>query len=1260
MSTFIIRVATASALLLRMAAAADMSETNKDNDKALASQGITLIKFVSALATSLIVFGIQAGLFLLLRNKLARIFKPKTYLVPERERTEPPPDSPWGLISALMRFKDREIMKKCGLDAYFFLRYLQTLLIVFIPMALVIIPILVPINYHGGRSQNFDNNTKSNQANITGFDTLAWGNVSPKKTHRYWAHLVLAIGVILWVCGVFFAEMKVFVKIRQDWLTTAEHRLRASATTVLVSAIPEKWLTEEALLGLFDVFPGGIRNIWLTRDFTALLEKIEKRDKIHKQLEEAQTELIRAAKKSQLKKRDAEEKKARKQSKLKAPTKEQRAERQKEEDAAAKLQAEFGGGDSSGDTHEVPHSIQDGLAESHQFEGGHGEGPHKPGLGGNPLDVIGTGFSKIGQGLGKGIGAVGKTGQGIWGGAKNVVDQVDSQIETTNGFVSIAPTEANMSSRPPTRASAARRIQVPDEGEHLRPDTRGSNSPRSPLGRISHSHNGSIASQNAAYKESIELKPLQNNTVRKAGSNLDDMYDNERARWFEFWKPPAGGFASPIPQGYESLPSKQNQKSTWQKVKAHIPFLGGDDKEPFEYPKAYNEDYEEEKEGEAAEWEKWLRKKDRPTHRLAKFEWTPDFLPTLPLINKKVDTIYWCRGELARLNLEIETDQQNPEQFPLMRSAFIQFNHQVAAHMACQSVIHHIPRHMAPRVVEISPNDVIWENMAITWWAAWLRTGIVFLIVAGMVILWAIPVSLTSSISQVTTLIDDFPWLSFLEKNETIFRAVDAVTGVLPALLLALLLWLVPVIMELLAHYQGAKTGAQKSESIQTYYFVFLFFQVFLVVSFASGTLGILTEITNNPANVPDLLAKNLPGVSNYFFSYMILQALSTSSGTLLQIGALINWYIIARIFSSTARSKWETNTTLPKVKWGSYFPVYTNFACIALVYSVIAPVISIFAIITFALLWVANRYSMIYVNRLALDTGGVLYPRAINQTFTGLYVMEICLIGLFFLVRDEEFNVACLPQAIIMIVCTFLTVLYQFLLNSSFGPMFRYLPITFEDEAVLRDDAFQRAQERRLGLLDEDDEDQMYDKEGLEPRRHRTVDSVATTTDGADEKSPRGNKLTNSGAARGLKHAGSLAVRGGKVLKNQTYGRAERGVVSAAKYREQRRKKDLEAQRAIGEALYGGFHDEIEDLTPEERDTLVRRAFTHSALRARRPTVWIPHDDIGVSEDEIKRTREFSEYIWISNEGTALDSKVRVVYGRPPPDFSELDLINL
>lgn len=1239
--------------------------TSANDGTAQMSKGISLQAFVTALSTSLVVFGVQMGLFLLLRTKLARIFKPKTYLVPERERTDPPPDSPWGLVHALLRFRDREIIKKCGLDSYFFLRYLQTLLVIFIPMALVIIPILVPINFIGGVNDEFTGNgtdpvtgRKSNNT-PTGLDTLAWGNVSPANTGRYWAHLILAVLVVLWVCGVFFAELRVFVKIRQDWLTTAEHRLRASATTVLVNAIPEKWLTEEALRGLFDVFPGGIRNIWLTRDFTELLEKIHKRDAIHKQLEEAETELIRMAKRKQLKKRAADEHKARKASKTKKPTKEELLQRQQEEDAAAKVRAESGAGISSGDHHEVPHNLHDGVEESRHL-GEHGE-HGQYGHGRTDSSILGNGFSKIAHGLGKGVDVVEKTGLGIIGGAKSVAGRVDNELETTGGFVAIQPS-ANQPSRPASRASEGRHVQLPDEKDIPRPSTQGSGQARSvgyvptnsTTGGMNHSRNVSAVSQDTMLrKETIELRTLAN-TTRKP-SNLEEMYNNEEVGWYEFWKPPPGGFASPVPQGADHHDLSES-KPLMEKLKAAIPFLGEDKVEPVEYPKAFNEEFDESEDANA-EWAKWLKRSDRPTHRLANFEWTPGWLPGLPLLNKKVDTIYWCRQELARLNLEIETDQNNPERFPLMRSAFIQFNHQVAAHMACQCVIHHLPRHMAPRMVEISPNDVIWDNMAISWWAEWARTAAVYVIVAGMVILWAIPITLTSSISNIDELVKVFPWLKPLQANKTIFDAITALAGVLPTILLAILLWLVPVIMDFLARFKGAKTGAQKTEAVQMFYFIFLFVQLTLVVSISSGVYHVLNELSQNPTDIAGILAENLPSAANYFFSYMILQALSTSSGTLLQIGALIKWYIIAKFTNNTPRNKWETNTDLPNIKWGSYFPVYTNFACISLIYSVVAPVISIFAIITFSLLWAANRYSMLYVNRFTIDTGGVLYPRAINQAFTGLYVMEVCLVGLFFLVRDEQNNVATSTQAVIMIIVTILTGLYQILLNRSFGSMFRYLPITFEDEAVLRDEAFQRAQDRRLGLLEDDEQSVAYDKEEGAPSYYPA--SAPTSSDGTGSKA-HASKLASFAPVKGLATAGTWAVRGTKAVKNQTYGRAEQGMKNAAKYRGNRRKKDLEAQRAIGKALYGGFHDEIEDLTPEERDTLVRRAFMHYALRARRPTVWIPQDDIGVSDDEIKRTREFSENIWISNEGTALDSKVRVLYGRPPPDFSEVDLINL
>ncbi|KAK3353051.1 hypothetical protein B0T25DRAFT_200249 [Lasiosphaeria hispida] len=1222
--------------------------------------GISLVAFVTALAASLIVFGVQMGFFLLLRNKLARIFKPKTYLVPERERTDPPPASPWNLVFALMKFEDREIIKKCGLDAYFFLRYLQTLLVIFVPIAFVVIPILVPLNYVGGLGRSFVNTTTDEVKSKvpSGLDTLAWGNIAPKYQTRRWAHLVLALLVIAWVCGVFFAELRVYVKVRQDYLTSAEHRLRASANTVLVSSIPEKWLSEEALRGLFDVFPGGIRNVWLTRDFTKLLDKIHKRDAIHQQLESAESDLIREAKRRQLKQKADDDKKRRAAEEKKAESKTEKAEREKHEDEEAMRRAEGPGGLSVGHHEEVPHDVGAAVDEVNDrfdetdltdVQEGEVEETGGPGSSVGVGAKVGEGILKIGQGLGmgfkKGVAAVG-------GGAKNLTKGVDEELERTGGFDFINQNSQSTPAPPARGLDRPRRVQVLDDSEKPKTSFASETPLHSPQSH--HAHTPSAASQYSEYKKEKAQDPRSyGNTTRKA-SNLDEMLVTKKTRWFQFWKPPTGSYASPIPQGTEDdeYPWNNKEKKPFlQKVKS---VFVGDEEEKVEYPSAYTLDYDQQLE-EHAEWEKWLKPKDRPHHRLPIFTWTPSFLPAIQGINKKVDTIYWCRAELARLNLEIEEDQQQPERYPIMNSAFIQFNNQVSAHMACQSVTHHVPKHMAPRMVEISPNDVIWDNMAIKWWDEWARCAVVFGFVVGMIILWAFPVAWTASLAQIGDLIKKYSWLSFLQTNATVYSAVKAVAGILPAIVLAILLALVPLILDFLAGFQGSKTGAQKSEVVQVYYFIFLFVQVFLVVSIATGTIQTIANLSNDITSTPNLLAENLPKAANYFFTYMLLQALSTSSGTLLQIGTLFVWYILARILDNTARAKWHRNTQLPNVTWGSFFPVYTNFACIALIYSIVAPLISIFAIITFSLLWVANRYNMLYVTRFRSDTGGVLYPRAINQTFTGLYVMELCLIGLFFLAEDEEGVNVCFPQAIIMIVALILTALYQFLLNSAFGPLLRYLPITFEDEAVLRDEAFQRAQDRRLGFIPDDDE-----STALMSNQDGTAEGDIELHQMRRGKGETGSRLGRLNPVKGIVHAGNWAARGGKKVRTATLGKAEDNLRTATLYRKQRRQKDLEAQRAIGDALYGGYHDEIEDLTPEERDALVRKAFQHYAMRARRPTVWIPRDDLGVSDDEIIKTRDFSEHIWISNEGTALDSKVRVVYGRNPPDFSEVDIINL
>ena len=691
-----------------------------------------------------------------------------------------------------------------------------------------------------------------------------------------------------------------------------------------------------------------------------------------------------------------------------------------------------------------------------------------------------------------------------------------------------------------------------------------------------------------------------------------------------------------------------------------------------EYPLAYDPAYKDfDSYGEPV-WKKYLNEKDRPSHRLPLFKFS--WMPALPLIGKKVDTIHYCRKEIARLNVEIEHDQSEPEKFPLMNSAFIQFNNQVAAHMACQSLNHHIPQQMGPRYLEVNPNDVIWENMRIKWWERYMRIALVTCAVAGLIIGWATPVAFVGAISQVSYLSETVPFLKFI--NGFPSWILGLISGILPPLGLAILMALLPIILRTLARLQGMHTGMTIELAVQGMYFGFLFVQVFLVVSISSGMGPVLDALSKNPTAAAAILAENLPKASNFFFSYLLLQAFAQSGGALMQIGSLIVYYIMAPVFDSTARQKWQRQVALPEMKWGTFFPIYTNLACIGLVYSVISPLILIFNIFTFGLFWIVYRYNLLFVTNFKFDTGGLLFPRAINQLFTGLYIMEVCLIGLFFLVQNEKGEVACFPQAIIMIVVAALTFLYQRTLNKSFGPLLTYLPITLEDDAAERDRLFatENDERRRLALVEGE-----HEGEDVNQLLERRENLERAADNHAEKVELREIEAKKQAKKAGLQPIQRTANKDFWSASDATHSRSKKSIDFKGLNQKFNpfnqlpvfKSKDLEAQEAekvanlrranrAEFALFDDIPDEIEDLSPEERDRLVARAFQHEALRAKRPVIWIPRDDLGISDDEIYRTRNFSKHIWVSNEYAGLDDKVRVVYRRSPPDFDARDLVEL
>lgn len=1328
--------------LLRFAFQRRDFESALDNGSGSAlSASVTGGTLLAAVASAFLSFGIQFALFLVLRWRLTRIYRPKTYMVSEAERVPVPSSGPYQWVIPVFTMSNSTVINKCGLDAYFFLRYLRMLLKIFVPMAVVILPILLPINSTSGPPPD--------PKKAQGLNYLGWQNIGLAHQSRLWAHLILAICVILWVCFVIYQELRGYIRIRQAYLTSPQHRIRASATTVLVRGIPRKWLSVEALESLYDVFPGGIRNIWINRDFDELLNKVDLRNKVAKKLESAETSLIRLCNK---KHRKAEAEKAKKEGKKMSKQEKKDDEDRQNEDARRVAE---GPGQSSGDPNGDKISAPGSGSDS-------GNSPR------NPIRLVGQGIGALGQGLS----TFGQKSKGVAG---NVTDGVTTGVLRTNAAINIAnrgigfvsEDEADLQhQREATRAERLlQELHGPDLDDTADPHTGLQLGPRRGTFKDSQHDSDAVLPTNNNLERSAQGSLSENRVsaqqfdgsfdeLQPQRTNAEESKDEDQSQGGVIGlltrtativtskiKEPAIAFPSPQPrlEGAEEYPLGEVRPTRTNTVNTQDTRMASSkwaeavntvlmrkstqaQEEKPDYQNALNEDYDDDKDGEA-EWMKYIKAKDRDTIRLPLAGW----MPALPFVGKKVDKIYHLRRELARLNAEIEFDQEDADRFPLMNSAFIQFNHQVAAHMACQSVSHHIPHTMAPRIVEIAPNQVIWSNMSIKWWESYIRMFIAVAFSIALIVLYAIPVSFTGALSQVSSLAAKYHWLAWLAKLPKV--AISVIQGVLPPLLLNILLSLVPVIFRLLVKQQGVPTANDSELGVQQFYFIFLFIQVFLVVSVSTGLTKLFSQAYTSPTQVVVTISEDLPAASGYFFNYMIVNALSNSSGALLQVGTLIFWFILGPILDSTARQKWRRQTNLQNVQWGSYFPPFTNFAVIGLIFSIIAPLILVFNLITFALYWIVQRYNVIYVYTFrGADTGGLLFPAAVDQLFAGLYIMELCLCGLFFLARNADDKASCLPQGIIMIVALVATLVFQLLLNSGFKPLLRYLPITLEDDAVIRDEEFARAQEAKWRgqapeadvRESEDIEDRLEEKQRQEEEEERAAkqaekDRIRQHRDSRSRGPSRSESRQGHSAAQpdskghswkqsAWKSAAAAGKLPGDTLRRfaQPRGRnaepttttatdpnlTENGysiqhiksrTTAAYRAREDRRQREVEAQRAAGDVLFEGFSDELEDLTPEERDTLVRYSFQHAALRARRPVIWIPRDPLGVSDDEIARSKLVSTvmvpdmegttenekgstrtYIWISNDGAALDAKGHVVFRKSPPDFASVDLIEL
>ncbi|KAH3679710.1 hypothetical protein WICMUC_000778 [Wickerhamomyces mucosus] len=636
----------------------------------------------------------------------------------------------------------------------------------------------------------------------------------------------------------------------------------------------------------------------------------------------------------------------------------------------------------------------------------------------------------------------------------------------------------------------------------------------------------------------------------------------------------------------------------------------------------------------------------QPTHRLGK----------IPLLGKKVETIDYSIGKIDELNGQIQNlqDSNAISNAKQTGSVFIEFHNQLEAQRAYQAIPY---LSFKQRIIGVAPNDIVWDNLPKSHNEKKLRTILANTFLTLLIIFWAIPVAVVGCISNINFLTEKIHFLRFINNCPKVILGL--ITGILPTVALAILMSLVPVFIKKAGSIAGLVTKQQIEQYCQSWYFGFQVIQVFLVVTLASSASSTVTAIINDPSSAMTLLAQNLPKASNFYIAYFLLQGLMTPALSLLRIVPLLLSHALA-FLQNTPRKKWNKENILSAPSWGVIYPPIELLIVLFIVYSIIAPIILIFSTFALGLLYVAFLYLMTYINGNDFDSRGRNYPKALFQTFVGLYLAEVCNLGLFIMAKTWG------PVALSVIILV-VTVLAHLWFRYRFEPLLDTVPISVIRESRGEGSAYS-TYIKDQGLKEIKQVGKNYSNEGSDQNNdgkfsntgeaitladdNHTVESPTSGNPFEKESNVLDENLSKKATANQQPETSNDGIQSNKSL-NQKDVDTEKNLDNIqAQFKEsptqviKRFFNPLHAYNFtfVRSRLPTIFNDTV-TYTQDYLDT----AYHDPAISDERPHIWIPSDPLGISDYEIGLTEHTS--VLVSNENTEYNKKgdKYVVTGEPP-----------
>ncbi|KAH8045644.1 hypothetical protein JL722_14133 [Aureococcus anophagefferens] len=323
------------------------------------------------------------------------------------------------------------------------------------------------------------------------------------------------------------------------------------------------------------------------------------------------------------------------------------------------------------------------------------------------------------------------------------------------------------------------------------------------------------------------------------------------------------------------------------------------------------------------------------------------------------------------------------------------------------------------------PRDVFWKNAELSGKQR-TRRVVADCLVVLLLIFYIIPVTLISLVFSEQALKAHWPALKELASDSLAFDA--CVKMVQPMALIALMLLLPPAFLGL-GFWEGTLSWSENTLTQLSRYYSFQITNVLLVTTIAGSLVKCLQKIIDDPQATLSLLGESLP-------QQALKRCLYPSSTPRDQRAEVLG----LRDFENPG---WFS--------YGKYGAQDLLVVVLLMTYCVMSPIILVPGLLFFGWASVVYRHQLLYVYEPIFESGGLLWPRIYRRTLFSIFIMQLTMVGLFFL--KHAFS-----QGYCVLALSVLTYLYKMQMRSMYttsSSVAHHLPMelaTAVDEQISED----------------------------------------------------------------------------------------------------------------------------------------------------------------------------------------------------------------